>query len=338
MRQIWFPRAGAPDVMEIREAPDPVPGPGQVRIAVEAAGVNFADLMARMGVYQDAPPFPFVVGYEVAGTIDAVGEGVDASKVGTPVVAMTRFGGYSTSVVVDEIQATRRPEGIDAVTGAAIPVTGLTAWMMIDVFGRVREGDRVLVHSAGGGVGLMALDLLKERGAFVGGTASARKHPFLVERGYDRLVDYRTQDFEAELADVGGFDLILDAVGGDSWRKSLNLLRPGGRLSAFGVSTQATSDKASFFDRIKLLWQIPWLAMSPVSLINRNVGVVGVNMGRMWDEGERVAGWLDQLLTRVEDGRLRVQVHEAVPFDEAPEAHALIHRRENIGKVVLKVG
>lgn len=335
MHQIWFPRKGDPSVLELREAADPTPGPGEVRIHVEAAGVNFADLMARMGLYQDAPPFPMVVGYEVAGVIDAVGEGVDAARVGEPVVAMTRFGGYSTHVVVQAYQAVRRPDGMDAVTGASIPVTALTAWMMLDVMGRVRAGDRVLVHSAGGGVGLMALDILKHRGAYAVGTASTHKHAFLKERGYDELVDYRKVDFEEALQDGPGFDLVLDAVGGKSWAKGLRLLRPGGRLCCFGMSAAATGTIGSQLTFLRTALSIPWLATNPVALINENKGVMGVNMGHLWDEGERVVGWLAEILTLVEQGVIRPQVHAEVPYSNASEAHAILHRRENVGKVVL---
>jgi NADPH:quinone reductase-like Zn-dependent oxidoreductase len=331
MRQVWIPRTGGPEVLEVREAPDPSPGPGQVRVRVEAAGVNFADVMARKGLYRDAPPLPAVVGYEVAGTIDAVGDGVAPDRVGEPVVAMTRFGGYSSAVVIDAGQAARRPDGLDAVTAASVPVTGLTAWMMIEVMGRVRAGDRVLVHSAGGGVGLAALDLCKRHGAFVAGTASSHKHAFLRERGYDQLVDYTKVDFEAALRDGPGFDLILDAVGGSSWAKGLRLLRAGGRIACFGIS-ESTQGRFGF---LRAVLRIPWLAMSPASLIDHNQGVLGVNMGHLWHEGERVRGWLDEVLALVADGTLRTHVHAVVPFAEAAEAHAILERRENVGKVVL---
>ncbi|MCB9664417.1 MAG: zinc-binding dehydrogenase [Alphaproteobacteria bacterium] len=335
MKQLWIPHAGDPDVFELRDAPTPEPGPGQVRIQVHAAGVNFADVMARMGVYDDAPPFPFVVGYEVAGEIDAVGPGVDPGRVGEQVLAMTRFGGYSTAVVVDALQAVPRPPGVDAVTGASIPVTGLTAWMMCEVMGRVRAGDKVLVHSAGGGVGLMVLDLLRWRGATAYGTASGHKHAELLERGYHRLVDYRKEDFEQALADVGGFDLIIDPVGGESWAKGLRLLAPGGRLACFGLSATATGERATWLDRLRAILAIPWFQLLVPSLINHNQGVLGVNMGRLWDEGERVTGWLTELLALVADGTVRPQVHAAVPFADVAEAHRILHRRENVGKVVL---
>jgi NADPH:quinone reductase-like Zn-dependent oxidoreductase len=338
VEQIWIPRIGDPSVLEVREAPDPVPGPGQVRIRVDASGVNFADLMARMGLYPDAPPLPAVVGYEVAGVIAEVGKGVPASRVGERVVAMTRFGGYATQVVVDGIQAVARPAGLDAVTAASIPVVGLTAWMMLEVMGRVRAGDRVLVHSAGGGVGLAALDLLKWRGAIAIGTASAGKHALLRELGYDELIDYRSRDFEEALAGGPGLDLILDPVGGASWAKGLRLLRPGGRLVCFGFSANAVGERRSVAATLRNVLAVPWLKINPVSLMNENKGVMGVNMGHMWSEAERVAGWLGELLRRWEEGVLRPRVHAAVPFAEVARAHRLLHERANIGKVVLVTG
>ena len=335
MRQIWFPKAGTPDVIEVREAADPIPGPGEVRIKVAAAGVNFADLMARMGIYPDAPSFPMVVGYEVSGTVDALGAGVDAALEGASVVAMTQFGGYASSLVVPAVQVAVVPTGLDLVTAAAIPVTGATAWMMLEVMGRVRAGDRVLVHSAGGGVGLMALDLLKWRGAFAIGTASPGKHAFLRERGYDQLIDYRSQDFAAVLADAPGLDLVLDPIGGAYWGKGLDLLRAGGRLICFGMSANATSNTRSVLTVMKNMVAVPWLRTNPVALINDNKGVMGVNMGHMWHESERVAGWLRELLALWEQGVVRPVIHATVPFDQAGEAHRILHDRENQGKVLL---
>ena len=338
MKRVWIPRTGGPEVLEVREEPDPTPGPGQVGVRVEAAGVNFADLMMRMGLYPDAPPLPAVPGYEVSGTIDAVGPGVDPGRLGAPVVAMTRFGGYSDRVVIDDGQASLRPAGMDAVTGAAIPVTGLTAWMMLEVMGRVQPGDRVLVHSAGGGVGLMALDLIKYRGGYAIGTASAGKHTELRERGFDELIDYTKVDFEQALRGGPGLDLILDPVGGESWAKGLRLLRAGGRLICFGMSSNATGTSRSLLALLRNMWAVPWRSVNPISLMNENHGVMGVNMGHLWEEGPRVRTWLDGLMARWEEGRLRPHVHATVPFSRAAEAHAILHRRENLGKVILVPG
>jgi len=335
VQQIWIPKTGKPNVLDVREAADVHPASGEVRIDVRASGINFADLMARMGLYPDAPPLPTVVGYEVAGVVDAVGPGVDESRIGERVLSLTRFGGYSSQVCVPDAQAVRIPDDVDDVHAASIPVTGLTAWMMIEVMGRVREGDRVLVHSAGGGVGLMAIDLLKRRGATAIGTASSRKHAFLKERGYDQLIDYTQEDFHRVLQHDEGLDLILDAVGADSWKKGLKLLRAGGRLVVFGMSANATSSSRKLSSVVKSLSQVPWLQMNPISLMNHNVGIMGVNMGHLWHEAERVTGWLHQLLDCVTAGEVRPLVHKTFPFSRAADAHQCIHDRENIGKVIL---
>src|SRR5262245_17242657 len=219
MRQVWIARHGPPGVLEVREAADPSPGAGQVRVRVDAAGINFADISARMGTYPDAPPPPCVVGYEVGGTIDAVGDGVDPARVGEPVIALTRFGGYSEAVVVPSNQAMARPAGLGAREGAAIPVNYLTAYQMLIEIARVRAGDRVLIHQAAGGVGLAALDLCRMAGAETIGTASAGKHAFLRERGLDHAIDYRRRDYEGEVRQItrgDGVDAILDPMGGDS--------------------------------------------------------------------------------------------------------------------------
>ena len=337
MQRILYPHKGGLDVFRFEEVDDLQPGPGEVRIAVEASGINFADLMARMGNYPDAPPFPFVVGYEVAGTIDAVGEGVDPARIGQAVLGMCRFGGYASQVVLPALQAVPRPEGMDAVTGAAVPVVYLTAWMMTEVFGRVREGDRVLVHSAGGGVGLAALDLLRWRGAVAIGTASASKHEFLRERGYDELVDYRSKDFAQEL-EGRGLDLILDPLGGETWAKGLGLLRAGGRLVCFGFAAGSPGKTGSMLAQVKTAWQVPWLKVNPIWLMNHNVGVMSVNMGHMWDEGERVVGWLGEVVALWEKGVVRPKVHAAVPWREVAEGHRMLHDRENLGKVILTWG
>lgn len=337
MRQIWISRPGGPEVLEVRETPDPEPAAGQVRIRVEAVGINFADLMGRMGTYPDAPGKSYVPGYEVAGHIDSVGEGVDEARVGEPVAVMCRFGGYTDVAVVDSIQAVRLPEGVSMEEAAGVPVTGLTAWMLLEVFGRVREGDRVLVHSAGGGVGLMALDLIKRRGATAIGTASAGKHERLRERGYDELIDYRTEDFEERLTDAR-VDLILDPVGGESWAKGLRVLRAGGQLGCFGFSAANTGTKGSNFAMLKTALAVPWLKINPVTLMNENKGVYGVNMGHLWDEAERVTGWLAELFTLWEAGTLRPHVDHVFSFDQAAEAHQYIHDRKNFGKVILKPG
>jgi synaptic vesicle membrane protein VAT-1 len=342
MKQVWITKAGGPEVLEVREAPDPVPRSGQVRIAVEAAGINFADLLARQGLYPDAPKLPAVVGYEVAGTVDALGEGVEALAEGDPVVAFTRFGGYASAVVVPAEAAFPRPAGLTAEAGAAIPVNYLTAFQMMVVMGGVRHAHelggrrmRVLVHGAAGGVGTAAADLGRIYGVELLGTASPSKHPYCLERGYDHAIDYRNADWTAEvmgLTDGRGVDLILDPIGGAHWAKSLDVLAPTGRVVLFGISEVAGKGKLGM---LKMALGIPWRRMSPVALIDRNHGVLGVNLGHLWREQDRVREWARKLLAYYERGEIRPHVDQTFPFERAAEAHAYIEARKNRGKVLL---
>lgn len=342
MRQVWIPRTGGPEVLEVREAPDPVPGAGEVLVAVEAAGVNFADVLARQGLYPDAPPLPAVVGYEVGGTVAAVGAGVSSVAVGDPVLALTRFGGYASHVVAPEVAVFRRPDGMSAETGAAIPVTYLTAFQMMVVMGSVRPAAdlgrpmRVLVHGAGGGVGTACADLGRVYGAELIGTASPGKHDYVRERGYAHAVDYRTGDWVAEvkrLTGGEGVDLVLDAIGGSHWSRSLDALAPSGRLVVYGISSVAGGGKPAL---ARMALGVPWLRTSPFALMNANHGVLGVNMGHLWGARERVRAWAGRLLDLWRDGHLRPHVDRVVPFDEAPEAHRHLEARRNVGKVLLR--
>lgn len=339
MRQVWITKAGPPEVLQVKEAPDPSPSAGQLRIRVEATGVNFADIMGRMGLYPDLPPIPVVVGYEVGGRVDAVGDGVDSSWVGRDVFAMTRFGGYSDVVCVPEAQAFARPAGMSAEDGAALPVNYFTAWQLVVVMGGLRAGETMLVHSAGGGVGIAATQIAKHIGARVIGTASKSKHEFLRGIGVDMLIDYRTEDFEKrtmELTSGGGVELILDAVGGDSFKKGLRILAPTGRLGMFGMSSAATGKERSLVAALKLAISMPWLQLNPVSLIDGNKGAFGVNLGHLWDQIPRIQGWATELLALWDAGVVRPHVDKVFSFAEAAAAHHYVQDRKNIGKVLLR--
>ena len=239
MRQIWITRTGAPEVLELKEAPDPEAGAGQVRVRVRASGINFADLLARVGLYPDAPKPPCVVGYEVSGTVDQIGAGVGGLAVGDRVLAMCRFGGYSDVVVVPVPQIVKMPAQMTFEQGAAFPVVYVTAYNMMLFNGHLRPGSSVLIHSAAGGVGLAAIQIAKTRGCQILGVASASKHDFLRAQGCQHPID-AAGDYAAQArAVVGdkGVDLILDAVGGRSWTQGYDLLgplRPPRRLRPVG--------------------------------------------------------------------------------------------------------
>src|SRR4051812_31371665 len=238
MQQIWITRAGPPEVLELREAADPSPHAGQVRIRVRAAGINFADLMARVGLYPDAPKLPAVVGYEVSGVIDALGEGVTDLEKGDRVFGMPHFGGYTDTLVLPRPQVFKMPDAMTFEEGAALPVVYLTAHHMMLMTGHLRPKSRVLIHSAAGGVGLAAIQLAKTRGCEIFGVASKSKHAFIQEYGCQHPID-NDADYGAvikELTGGRGVDLVLDPVGGKSWTDGYDLLAPAGRIVAFGLS------------------------------------------------------------------------------------------------------
>jgi NADPH:quinone reductase-like Zn-dependent oxidoreductase len=338
VRQIWIPKAGPPEVLELREARDPTPGAGEIRIRVEAAGVNFADVMGRMGLYPDLPPMPVVPGYEVGGRVDAVGEGVGFDWVGRDVLALTRFGGYADVVSVPENQVLARPPGMSAEEGAALPVNYLTAYQLLEVMGGLRRGETVLVHSAGGGVGIAAIQLAKRIGARVIGTASAGKHAFLQSIGCDHVIDYTRERFEERVREIThgrGVELALDAVGGRSFTRSYAALAPTGRLGMFGMSAAATGKQRRIVGLAKAALSTPWFRFTPLRLMNENKGVFGVNVGHLWNEVDRIQAWMEALVGYFRAGAVRPVIAARFSFDRAAEAHHYLQDRKNIGKVLL---
>lgn len=336
MRQIVTRGSGGVGVLAIDEKPDLKPEKGQVVIRVKAAGLNFADILARQGLYPDGPRKPCVMGYEVSGIVEAVGEEVDQSLVGRPVIAMTRFGGQSEMVSVEPAQMFEKPDSLSFEQAAAIPVNYLTAHALLVVMGSLRKGESVLIHNAGGGVGLAALDIAKKIGARTYGTASPAKHEFLRQRGLDQPIDYRTQDWLPilkQLTEGRGVDLVIDPIGGGHWKKSYRALRHTGRLGMFGVSTAAAAGLKGKLGMVRMAAQTPWF--HPFRLMNGNKGVFGVNLGHLWHEREKVAEWTMDILDGVAEGWIRPFVGKAFPFEQASEAHAYIESRKNIGKVVL---
>ncbi len=336
VRQVWITGAGGPEKLQVREAPDPLPKDGEVRIRVRAAGINFADILAREGLYPDAPKLPAVIGYEVSGVVDALGAGADEALRDKEVFALTHFGGYSEYVVLPADQAIPKPETLSHEQAAAIPVNYLTAWQLLVVMGSLKPTESVLIHNAGGGVGLATIDIARHVGATIYGTASAGKHAFLKERGLDYPIDYRTGDWSAELDRLTqgrGVELITDPIGGAHWRKSYRALRATGRLGMFGASTLTESKLIGPLRLLSVGVSLPWY--NPLMLMNRNRSVFGVNLGHLWHEREKLREWTGTLLQGVADGWVRPHVDKTFPFAQAGEAHAYISARKNTGKVVL---
>ncbi len=336
MRQAVIPRHGSPDVFEIREGPDPSPAAGELRIRVRAAGVNFADVLSRLGLYPDAPKPPMVVGYEVAGHIDAIGADVTGFADGDRVIAMTRFGGYSDVVVVPATDCFRFPDQLSDAEAAALPVNYLTAALALYRMAALAPKETVLIHNAGGGVGVAAIQLACLRRAHVIGTASAAKHDALRAFGVEHAIDYRHADVADEVRRITkgrGVDVILDPIGGSSFLSSYRLLAPLGRMVVYGLSAAAPGEQRSWWQAFRAWKSTP--KFDPLSMINRNRGVFGLHVGHLWEEREKLAPLMEMLMSELRAGRLRPVVAKTFPLERAADAHRFIQSRSNIGKVVL---
>ncbi len=333
MRAVAITKHGGPDVLQVQERPDPPLGAGQVRIDVAAAGVNFADVMARIGVYPDAPKPPCVVGYEVAGTVLDVGEVSNPTPPwvrGARVVAGTKFGGYSSQVVVGAADVVALPDALSFEQGAAIPVNYATAWAGLIGYGNLQRGERVLIHAAAGGVGIAATQIARRAGAEIYGTASPSKHERIRELGVEHAIDYTQPGWETPL---GKFDLIMDALGGASFRRSYNLLRPGGRLVAFGASGVVSGEKRNPASALRTVLRMPRFNM--IKQMSESKAVIGLNMLSLWKDRDTLAPWIDPLKELLQDGTIQPVVAGAFPFEQAGEGHRMLTERRNVGKVVL---
>jgi NADPH:quinone reductase-like Zn-dependent oxidoreductase len=341
MRAVVITRHGPPEVLRVEERPDPRVGAGEVRVAVRAAGINFADLMARAGVYPDAPDPPCVVGYEVAGEVESVGEGVDDWKPGDRVVAGPRFGGHAELVTVPAGNVLPLPDHLSFEQGAAIPVNYATAYAALITMGGLKESERVLIQAAAGGVGIAATQIAKLVGAEVFGTASAAKHEAIRAQGVDHPIDYRSRDFEDEVMRITGgegVDVAADAIGPSSFRKSYRCLRQGGRLIMYGASELQTGESRDLGAVLKGLVRMPVATMpwwQSLGVMNQNKGVFGLNMLSWFDREGDLDRVIQPLSEWVDAGKLEPVVAEAFPFERAADAHRFIAERRNVGKVVL---
>ncbi|WP_233525822.1 NADP-dependent oxidoreductase [Actinomadura spongiicola] len=308
MRAVVQRSFGGPEVLEYTEVERPVPLPTEVLVQVRAIGVNPVDGFIRSGAFPMLGEPPFILGWDVAGVVVALEPGVTRFAVGDEVYGMPMFprqaGGYAEYVAAPSRHFARKPKGLDDAEAAALPLVGLTAWQSLVDTGGLQDGQRVLVHAAGGGVGHVAVQIAKALGAHVTATASAAKSEFVRGLGADEIVDYRARDF-AEV--VNDMDIVLDTVGGDTAFRSIQTLRPGGLL-------------VTVADR-------------------RNMELAA----RTEAAGRRFAGLtvepdhsgLEALTRLVETGRLRVHVSHRIPLAEAAKAHALVDEGRSTGKVVL---
>ena len=317
------------------EEHDPVPGPGEVCVRIHRAGVNFAELMMRQGIYGSNPDFPFTPGYEASGEVIKLGEGVVSHEKGDRVLAMTGFGGYSEIVCLDANRVVPIPDSVSFDQAAAIPVTYGTSFHMLAHLGRIEEGDTVLVHHAAGGVGTAVAQLCKAFGAsLVIGTASTPKREFVESMGV-RFVDRKNDDFVKvckEMTDGRGVHHAIDPVGGKHLMRSFNSLRKGGKLYYFGASAAVNGQNRSRLSEIRM-----WLSMprfDPLKLMSSNKAVFGVHMGLLEDESV-FKGHLRSLSKMLQVGEIDPVIDSVWRFERVAEAQMHMHERKNRGKILL---
>jgi NADPH:quinone reductase-like Zn-dependent oxidoreductase len=335
MHAIWMMKRGGPEVLKVREASDPQPGANEVRIRVKASGLNFADIMARLGLYPAAPKPPCVLGYEVSGTIDQVGPQVQGFSVGDRVVAMTPFGGHADTVCVTSNRVVKLTNEVSFEAAASLPINYLTAQQLLMRMANVQPGETILVHMAAGGVGLALLQLSQMIGGIhVIGTASASKHEIIRQNGCEYPIDYRTKDYVSEVRRITngkGVDAVFDALGGVDWKRGYNLLRPSGRLLAYGFANLNSGGKRRLFHIARQLLSMP--RVNPLKLMAENRTIAGLTISGL--PAEPLMKDLKTLVEFCQAGTLKPVVDSRFHFSQIAQAHQRMEQRKNIGKILL---
>jgi NADPH:quinone reductase-like Zn-dependent oxidoreductase len=339
--QIVISKAGGPDVLVDRELVGLVPGPGEVKVDVVAAGVNFADVVGRLGNYPDAPPIPYCPGYEVAGTISELGPEVEGFAIGDRVCALTRFGGYADQIVTRVEGAFRIPDSVSFEAATALPVTYLTAHTCLFDAGGLAPGKSVLILGGAGGVGSAAIQLARRvRDVTILATAgSAAKCEWMKAEGVHHPIDYNNEDVAVRVAaatDGLGVDLVLDSIGGRNIQKSVQMCRPIGRVVMFGVSSMSPGKTRSLLSVARE--GLPMRFFNLLPLADRNVGVHPINMLHLAEaDPELMQTKMAEILALVASGEVKPVLAQKLPLSAAGarEAHHYLQDRKNIGKVVL---
>ena len=313
------------------------PGPNEVAVDVAFGGINFADLLQRLGLYNPRPPYPFTPGYEASGTVVGVGEGVEHLGVGDSVIAVPGTGAHTSHLVCAADRVIRIPEGMGLEAAAAMPVTYLTAHHMLHHLGHLSTDQAVLIHGGGGGVGTAALQLCRWAGVErVWATASAEKADIIRSFG-GTPIDRHTEDFVDVIrsATAGvGVDHVLDPIGGDHLVRSLSACREGGKVYTFGMSSFAPSEK-----RRPIRTALAWLRrteIDPLRLMARNRALFGVHMGT-WSRQDVILGQMERLVQGVAEGHLDPVIDRVFPIEQAAAAHRHMHDGKNVGKVLFSM-
>ncbi|MFB7507105.1 medium chain dehydrogenase/reductase family protein [Streptomyces broussonetiae] len=334
--EVVLPGVVAPEGLQVRRADVPQPGPGQIVIAMEATGVSFAEQQMRRGRYYDQPPFPFVPGYDLVGRVHSTGQGVDPGLVGRRVAALVKVGGWASHVLVDAQDAVEVPDGLGAAEAETVVVNGITAWQMLHRTARVRAGQRILVHGAGGGVGLILVQLARAAGVQVIGTASPRHHDALRELDVTP-VDYRTGDVPARVRELapGGVDAVFDHVGGRSVIDSWHLLAPGGTLVSYGSASTRDDTGSKQWPVLKILARTCLWNTLPNG---RSAHFYNIWAGQKFHKDRfraRLHTDLTEVFTALGRGDITAPVAARLPLTSAAEALRLAESGTVTGKVVL---
>ena len=341
MKAMVVTRHGDVDRMQMLDLPAPAASQGEILVSVKAAGVNFADVLARLGIYKAAPKPPFVPGIEVAGIVEAVGGGVREFAAGDRVTGFCTFGGYAEKTVLKVPAAMKIPEGMTFSEAAAFPVQYLTAYHGLFQLAHVRPVDTVLVHAGAGGVGIACLQLLRPTACPVFATVSTEAKAAAVKEEHPRarpIVTSREDFSKVILAETGGrgVDLVMDSVGGDTFRRSWNLLAPFGRHVLFGA---AAAVKPGAIAKLGALWRLRrMLAVWPLAMIDENRTLSAFNLYHLAGRPDGMDEAKEALFKALKGRAIKPRVGLSLPLEKAPEAHRRMQERQTVGKIVLTVG
>ncbi len=335
MKGIYIVKYGdADEAFEVRETPKPLPKPGEVLVKVEGFGLNFADIMARKGMYEDAPPIPSLIGYDVVGRVERVGANITHLFEGDRVTALTRFGGYAEYALTDGRAAAKISDTMSIPVGTALTTQFCTAYYCAAEAVNLFEGDRVLIHSAAGGVGTALMQYAKYKKCEIfATTGSSAKVEMLKQMGADHVIDTSKVQFDDYIDDTtkgDGVDVIFDAVGADFIRRGISALSPGGRIVCYGAAQM--TDATNIFS--KLVKGIQFGIYHPAVFMMASKSLIGVNMLKIADGKPMVLKrCLENVVRLVEEGVFKPQEGKLFKADDIAEAHKYLESRKSTGKV-----
>lgn len=337
MKAIYLTKTGdAEKTFEFRDVQVPEPKPDEICIKVHSFGLNFADVLARQGIYQEAPPLPYVLGYDVAGTVHSIGSEVHNYTIGQRVTALTKFGGYAEYACTMKEGVSLIADDIDYCTATALATQACTAFYCLEECATLHAGDRVLIQAAAGGVGSIMVQLAKYKGCIVYGTASTKKQDYLLELGVDYPIDYTQLDFVEEikktLGDYPGVDFAFDSIGGATFKKAFHLLTPSGKIIFIGAASQLKNGKSNMLTTLKLA--AGFGLFSPIQLVMASKGIIGVNMMRVADHRPEIfKHCLDEVIKLYESGVIKPLIGKTFEASDISLAHHYLESRQSIGKV-----